>query len=246
MALAGIFTNPQFQVVLRALNQKKGIDVLSAPKVTTKSGSSATVEVIREFRYPSEYEPPQVPQTTGSGTQPITPATPTSFEMKPVGVRLEVEPTVGSDNYTIDLRLVPEVTEFEGFINYGSPILNRGVVVTENVINYPVFSERKVETSVSIYDGQTVVLGGLMREDVQKVNDKTPLLGDIPMAGALFRSQSDQHIKRNLVIFVTATLIDPAGQPLAAEQFVAEDLDLEEVPMPIDTVSASLEPPLPK
>ena len=246
LALAGIFTNPQFQVVLRALNQKKGIDVLSAPKVTTKSGSSATVEVIREFRYPSEYEPPQVPQTTGSGTQPITPATPTSFDMRPVGVRLEVEPTVGSDNYTIDLRLVPEVTEFEGFINYGSPILNRGVVVTENVINYPVFSERKVETSVSIYDGQTVVLGGLMREDVQKVNDKTPLLGDIPMAGALFRSQSDQHIKRNLVIFVTATLIDPAGQPLAAEQFAAEDLDLEEVPMPIDTVSASLEPPLPK
>ena len=246
LALAGIFTNPQFQVVLRALNQKKGIDVLSAPKVTTKSGSSATVEVIREFRYPSEYEPPQVPQTTGSGTQPITPATPTSFEMRPVGVRLEVEPTVGSDNYTIDLRLVPEVTEFEGFINYGSPILNRGVVVTQNVINYPVFSERKVETSVSIYDGQTVVLGGLMREDVQKVNDKTPLLGDIPMAGALFRSQSDQHIKRNLVIFVTATLIDPAGQPLAAEQFAAEDLDLEEVPMPIDTVSASLEPPLPK
>ncbi len=246
LALAGIFTNPQFQVVLRALNQKKGIDVLSAPKVTTKSGSSATVEVIREFRYPAEYEPPQVPQTTGSGTQPVTPATPTSFEMRPVGVRLEVEPTVGSDNYTIDLRLVPEVTEFEGFINYGSPILNRGIVVTENVINYPVFSERKVETSVSIYDGQTVVLGGLMREDVQKVNDKTPLLGDIPMAGALFRSQSDQHIKRNLVIFVTATLIDPAGQALATEQFAAEDLDLEEVPMPIDTVSASLEPPLPK
>jgi Type II secretory pathway, component PulD len=246
LALAGIFTNPQFQVVLRALNQKKGIDVLSAPRVTTKSGSSATVEVIREFRYPSEYEPPQIPQTTGSGTQPITPATPTSFEMKPIGVRLEVVPTVGPDNYTIDLQLVPEVTEFEGFINYGSPILNRGIVVTENVINYPVFSERKVSTEVSIYDGQTVVLGGLMREDVQKVNDKTPLLGDIPLAGALFRSQSDQHIKRNLVIFVTAKLIDPAGQALAVEQFAAQDLNLEEVPMPIDTVSASLEPPLPK
>ena len=246
LALAGIFTNPQFQVVIRALNQKKGIDVLSAPKVTTKSGSSATVEVIREFRYPAEYDPPQIPQETGSGETPITPATPTSFDMKPIGVSLEVEPTVGSDNYTIDLRLVPQVTEFEGFINYGSPILNRGLIVTENVINYPVFSERKVETSVSIYDGQTVVLGGLMREDVQKVNDKTPLLGDIPMAGALFRSQSDQHIKRNLVIFVTATLIDPAGQALAAEQFAADDLNLEEVPMPIDTVAASLEPPLPK
>lgn len=244
LALAGVFTNPQFQVVLRALNQKKGIDVLSAPKVTTKSGSSATVEVIREFRYPAEYEPPQIPQTTGSGTQPITPATPTSFEMKPTGVRLEVEPTVGADNYTIDLRLVPEVTEFEGFINYGSPIVNRGVTVTDNVINYPVFSERKVETSVSIYDGQTIVLGGLMREDVQKVNDKTPLLGDLPLAGALFRSQSDQHIKRNLVIFVTATLIDPAGQPLAANEMLVEDTGFED-DLPLDTAAAGFEPALP-
>jgi len=244
LALAGVFTNPQFQVVLRALSQKKGVDVLSAPKVTTKSGSSATVEIIREFRYPNTYSPPEIPQSTGSGTQPITPATPTEFTMKPVGVRLEVQPTVGTDNYTIDLLLAPEVTEFEGFINYGSPILNRGVVVTENVINYPVFSERKVETSVSIYDGQTVVLGGLMREDVQKVNDKTPLLGDLPMAGALFRSQTDQHIKRNLVIFVTATLMDPAGQPLAGGQDYVEDAEL--AASPLDSTTASLEPPLPQ
>lgn len=243
LSLAGVFTNPQFQVVLRAINQKKGIDVLSAPKVTTKSGSSATVEIVREFRYPSEYEPPQIPQSTGSGTQPITPATPTTFQMKPIGVRLEVEPTVGSDNYTIDLRLLPEVSEFEGFINYGSPILNRGVVVTENVINYPVFSQRKVETQVSIYDGQTVALGGLIREDIQKVNDKTPLLGDIPLAGVLFRSQADQHIKRNLVIFVTARLMDPAGQPLAASQAA---LAGEEMPMDTSVLPPNIEPPLPQ
>ena len=245
LALAGVFTNPQFQVVLRALNQKKGIDVLSAPKVTTKSGSQATVEIVREFRYPEEYDPPQVPQQTGGGgAQVVTPATPTTFTMKPVGVRLEVEPTVGSDNYTIDLRLLPEVTEFEGFINYGSPISNRGVVVTENVINYPVFSERKVETTVSIYDGQTVALGGLIREDVQKVTDKTPLLGDIPLAGVLFRSQADKHIKRNLIIFVTAKLMDPAGQPLAAAaELAATSGEMTDV-APAAT-DAPIEPPLP-
>ncbi len=241
LSLAGVFSNPQFQVVLRALNQKKGIDVLSAPKVTTKSGSTAKVEVVREFRYPEEYDPPQIPQTTGRGTQPITPATPTTFTMKPIGVTLEVEPTVGADNYTIDLRLLPEVTEFDGFINYGTPIYNRGVEVTPNVINYPVFSQRKVETSVSIYDGQTVVLGGLIREDVQKVTDKTPLLGDIPLAGVLFRSQADQHIKRNLVIFVTATLMDPAGQPLAALQQEVAPEDL-----PLDSSLSAVEPPLPQ
>ena len=50
--LAGVFTDPQFQVVIRALNQKKGVDLLSAPKVTTKSGQRAIIEVVREFRYP--------------------------------------------------------------------------------------------------------------------------------------------------------------------------------------------------
>jgi general secretion pathway protein D len=164
--------------------------------------------------------------------------------MKPVGVTLEVEPTVGSDNYTIDLRLLPSVTEFEGFINYGSPIKNRGVVVTENYINYPVFSERKVETSVSVYDGQTVALGGLIREDVQKVTDKTPLLGDIPLAGVLFRSQADKHIKRNLMIFVTAKLMDPAGQPLAAAT-AQEDAGLIVDPLAPASPLAPVEPPLP-
>jgi general secretion pathway protein D len=243
LSLAGIFTNPQFQVVLRALNQKKGIDLLSAPKVTAKSGGSARVEVVREFLYPNEYSPPEVPQTTCSGTQPVTPATPVAFDKKDIGVILNVEPTVGPDRRTIDLSLTPEVTEFEGFINYGSPILNRGIVVTENVINYPVFSQRKVETAVSIYDGQTVVLGGLIREDVQKVTDKTPILGDIPLAGALFRSQADQHIKRNLIIFVTANLMDPSGQPLAAAAQLAEQTaDLAGLPSPLD---GPVEPPLP-
>jgi len=242
LSLAGVFTNPQFQVVLRALNQKKGIDVLSAPRVTAKSGGRARVEVVREFLYPNDYAPPEIPQTTGSGTQPVTPATPTAFDKKDIGVILDVEPTVGPDKRTIDLTLNPEVTEFEGFINYGSPILNRGIVVTENVINYPVFSQRKVETSVSIYDGQTVVLGGLIREDVQKVTDKTPILGDIPLAGALFRSQADQHIKRNLIIFITANLMDPSGQPLSA----GENLD-ELASLPVETAPSisPVEPSLP-
>ena len=64
--LAGVFTNPQFQVVIRALNQKKGIDLLSAPSVTTKSGQRAIIEVIRELRYPRTYTAPQVPSISSS------------------------------------------------------------------------------------------------------------------------------------------------------------------------------------
>ncbi|PYK27590.1 MAG: type II and III secretion system protein, partial [Verrucomicrobia bacterium] len=73
-------------------------------------------------------------------------------------------------------------------------------------------------TSVSVYDGQTVVLGGLMREDVQKTEDKTPILGDIPLIGRAFRTNVDQHIKKNLVIFVTARIVTPAGLPLNEEE----------------------------
>ncbi|MEN3371240.1 MAG: ral secretion pathway protein [Verrucomicrobiota bacterium] len=253
--LSGVFTDPQFQVVIRALNQKKGIDLLSAPRVTTKSGQRAVIEIVREFRYPTQFQPPQIPQnfrgdtitdnglSTGgrtSGAFPVTPTTPTAFETRNTGVTLEVEPVVGPDGITIDLNLVPQVVEFEGFINYGSPIQTTStnflgqtstVILTPNVINQPIFSTRKVTTSVSVWDGQTVVLGGLMREDVQKTEDRTPILGDIPIVGRLFRTNVDQHIKRNLVIFVTARLVNPGGQPVNSTEEIEESEDVIEPPI---------------
>lgn len=242
---AGIFTDPQFQNVIRGLSQKKGVDLMSAPSVTTKSGTRATMEVTREFIYPTEFDPPRLPQGGGlaigggggGGQQIATPTTPTAFEMRQTGVRLEAEPTVGADGNTIELTLAPEVVEFDGFINYGSPILSPSSqsvlpiqlggggdttayvplaqperMITPNIINQPVFSVRKVTTGVSIWDGQTVALGGLIREDVQDVQDKVPILGDLPFIGRLFKNESEQHYKRNLMIFVTAHLIDPSGQ----------------------------------
>src|SRR4029077_5469643 len=178
-----------------------------------KSGQRAIIEVIRELRYPRTYTAPQVPAISsnqiGGGTVPVsvTPTNPQEWETRNTGVTLEVEPVVGGDATTIDLNLIPQVVEFEGFINYGSPIsavgvtsaagisISTPVVLTQNVINQPVFSTRKVTTSVSVYDGQTVVLGGLMREDVQKVEDKTPIIGDIPLIGRAFRTNVDQHNK---------------------------------------------------
>jgi general secretion pathway protein D len=230
--LSGVFTDPQFQVVIRALNQKKGVDLLSAPKVTTKSGQRAVIEVVREFRYPTTFTPPQVPSITGGGSgtgtvsiSVVTPTTPQTFETRNTGVTLEVEPVVGPDGVTIDLNLVPQVVEFEGFINYGSPIFGINpnaisgamvaqVLLTNNVINQPIFNTRKVTTNVSVWDGQTVVLGGLMSENVQKTEDRVPIVGDIPLFGRLFRTNVDQHIKTNLVIFVTAHLITPGGLPV--------------------------------
>ena len=143
----------------------------------------------------------------------VNPTTTAAFAMRPVGFSMEGDPVIGPDGYTIDLNLVPQVVEFEGFINYGSPItasvtnpltgISTNNVITPNVINQPIFSTRKVTTSVTIWDGMTISIGGLIREDVQKVQDKVPLLGDIPLVGRLFRSDVDQKLKKNLIIFVT-------------------------------------------
>ena len=262
-SIAGVGTDPVFQAIIRGLDQKKGVDLLSAPRVTTKSGNRAVIEIIREFRYATEFQPPTIPQQVGNqnngggvlggalggggnGSFPVTPTTPTAFETRNVGVTLEVEPVIGPDGFTIDMQLAPQVTEFEGFINYGSPIQSQSTnpltgvtstnIITPNVINQPIFSTRKVTTNVSVYDGATVVLGGLVREDVQKVEDKTPIIGDIPLIGRLFRSNVDSHIKRNLVIFVTARIVNAEGQPLQNDDEKEEKV--EELPLPDITPGA--------
>ncbi|MFM7182090.1 MAG: Amuc_1098 family type IV pilus outer membrane protein [Verrucomicrobiales bacterium] len=251
LSIAGLLTEPQFQVVIRALDQKKGTDLLSAPSVTTKPGLPARIEIIREFIYPTEYDPPELPNSVGNDqvgggggvipgpgltpatvtTFPVTPATPAAFDTKNVGVTLEVDPVVGPNGFTIDLTLTPEVVEFEGFINYGNPITSGAidglgrptqVVITENRIEMPIFSTRRVKTQVTVWDGQTVAIGGLIREDVQNVEDKVPLLGDTPIIGRLFKTKAEERFKRNLMVFVTARLIDPSGKPvnsIAGETF---------------------------
>ncbi len=82
----------------------------------------------------------------------------------------------------------------------------------------PIFSTRRVNTALTIYDGYTVAIGGLLREDVQNVEDKVPILGDIPWVGRLFQTKAEQRIKSNLVIFVTAQIIDPTGRPLRGSE----------------------------
>ncbi|MCE9587439.1 MAG: type II and III secretion system protein [Verrucomicrobia bacterium] len=270
-SVAGVFTDPQFQMVIHALNQKKGVDLMAAPKVTTKSGVKATVKIVNEFIYPRQYDPPTFSQAGGGGqggtttqnplTIPpptVTPSFPRDFTKQDLGVVLEAKPTIGPDGYTIDLELNPKVTDFDGFINYGSPINGVGYqlgtflqvpalipisqTLTTNTINQPVFSVREVNTFVTVWDGQTVALGGLIREDVQKIQDKVPILGDIPMAGRLFRSDADQKIKKNLVIFVTPRILDAEGQPRRGdteESEIVTPLGLpQEMPQPSMTSSA--------
>ena len=149
----------------------------------------------------------------------VIPTLPTDFKRRNVGVRLVVKPQITADNKTVDLSLFPEVTDFEGFINYGSPIFvanpdGTQSLLSNNEINQPVFNTRRINTKVLVHDGSTVVLGGLIRDDIQNINDKVPILGDIPLLGRLFQSKAVENTKRNLIIFVSADIYRNDGELL--------------------------------
>ena len=232
---------PEFQakILVNALKRKQGTDLLSAPRVTVMDGQLATITVAQEFIYPTDYQPAPVPGGGGGGAAgglgggvgggiTIQSATPSFDTVGPedenpgfreVGVVLEVTPTIEKYN-SINLDLKPKVTEFDGFVEYGGPSgtigtgFSTATVLTPSGILMPIFSVRKVVTQVTIFDGATVIIGGLTREEVKTVNDKIPVLGNLPLIGRFFQSSAESYQKRNLLIFVTASIVSRGGSPV--------------------------------
>ena len=137
-----------------------------------------------------------------------------TFDVQQVetGPVLDVVPYVLSDGYTINLALIPSLTDFNGYSTPPSiPSVTAGLNVVQLPIVLPDFTVRQVVTTVNVWDNQTVVLGGLISSQVLETKDKVPVLGDVPFVGRLFQSQSKSTVKKNLMIFVTATIVDPAG-----------------------------------
>jgi general secretion pathway protein D len=146
------------------------------------------------------------------------------FEIGPV---LDVVPYVNADGYTIQMTILPTLKEFLGYDDPGQFVAQvqsvgatgpaSGTALTQPT-PLPKFRLRQVATTAMVWDGQTVVLGGLIAENVQKTKDKIPVLGDLPFLGRFFRSEANITSKKNLVIFVTPTLIDPAGNRLHSDE----------------------------
>ncbi|MEN8866964.1 MAG: hypothetical protein ABF381_15390, partial [Akkermansiaceae bacterium] len=230
LSLRAIIDNSAHEILMRGLSQKKGVDVMVRPEVVTRSGQNAVVQSVVEFPYPEDFEPPQIPnQVSGGGI--VTPATPTNFTYRNLGVELEVLPQVGPDRRIIEVSVNPVVTDFEGFINYGTPIVgssdtttidlvnqtvaSRSVFgeITANAILKPLFRTTRGNTSVRVVDGQTIVMGGMIEELRKEIHDKVPILGDLPFVGRMFQSNGISYEKRAVLIFVNVELTDPAGNP---------------------------------
>lgn len=213
-------------VAIRAIEESAGSDLMSSPSLTVLDGKTAVIKVAQLLRYPQAYGDIQSNVGNGGGgaggigtantSVAITAGTPQDFTVQEVGVTLEVTPTVAADD-SIALNLKPKVTEFEGFVEYGgtSVALTGGVTVTvPSGFFQPIFSTREVTTDVTVFDGATVVIGGLTREEVKTVDDKVPVLGNLPLIGAAFRSTGKSVQKRSLMVFVTANLVSPGGATL--------------------------------
>lgn len=197
-----------------ALDQSQTAEVLSSPKVTTKSGSKALVKMVNQDYYPTTWTAPSLTLTTNGITGNF--GSPTFAGPTDLGMILEVTPTVSPDNHTILLDLKPKVDAFAGWQDYSYNIsVDTGNGVTTNY-NIPLkmanISRRNMDTSVKVYDGETVVLGGVITDNATYVDDIMPVIGELPLIGRLFSSKYKNVVKKNLLIFVTARLVTPDGK----------------------------------
>jgi general secretion pathway protein D len=249
LTIGAVIDGTGLAAIIEAINNLQGVSLLSAPSVTTQNGLKANIDIVQEFPYPTSFDKPKLSNSSNiaysSGTDddgnvtaglPLVlaiPPTPREFVTQDVGVSLEVKPTTYPDQ-RIDLDITKaQVLDFDGFIDYGVPIVTRleelsppatdeGEVLTLGTINQPVFNLRSMVTNLQVLDGQTAVLGGLTREDTQEINDKVPVLGDIPLVGRLFQSKVAERTKKDLIFFITARLIRSNGKPQYVKTLNAE------------------------
>ena len=236
MDLGGTILNGmQLRAMITAISQKNSANVLANPSIILKRAQKGVIEVAQEFKYVKEYNAPQSSIRTfvpaGSGTQTAVPGPETvlgSFPSSmsdpvPIGVKMGVKPDITGNNSRVLLELEPSFIDFEGFINYGTPInsayaatyFDAAVNILTNNIQQPVFIRRDVTVpAVEVSDGYTLLLGGLLREDIQKIDEKVPLIGDVPLFGRAFQGKTEQAIKKNTLIFVTPRILRVDGQPL--------------------------------
>jgi general secretion pathway protein D len=231
-----IFDSITFSTLITAISQKNSANVLANPSIILKRGQKGVIEVTQEFKYVKEYSDPQssirtvIPAGGGAvnsgipGPETVIGSFPSQIsDPVPIGVKMGVKPDVTGDNSRVLLELEPSFIDFEGFINYGTPIFSafaastygQQILILTNNINQPVFIRRDLTLpAVEVSDGYTLLLGGLLREDIQKIDEKVPILGDIPIFGRGFQGKTEQAIKKNTLIFVTPRILDVSGQPL--------------------------------
>jgi type IV pilus assembly protein PilQ len=186
---SAVFNADQFRFVVSALKTLNDTKLVSNPTVVTLNNSEASINIGEEFPVPNYTYNQERGSFEVSG-----------FAYKPIGVILKVTPQVNSAGY-IKLAVEPEVSSRNGTVNFGGA----------GGAEIPIIGVRKTKTQVTIKDGYTLGLGGLVESTAIEDENKVPLLGSIPGLGRLFRSNSHDKTNRNLIVFITARTLKPDG-----------------------------------
>jgi len=218
----GILTDPQFQAVLHALELKSDARTLSAPKVIAVNNRPSFIRIGRDLAYVSDVDITRESYGTGEDRNELLIRDPV-VETLETGYQLEATPSVGRDRRDINLRLRPEIVELIRFREITQTIVNTNQTGTSGTaadalpfggIEFPELARSLIETEVVVQSGETVVMGGLMRQREQENVRGVPLLSSLPILGKLFSRTSVTQEKENLLVFVTATLISQRGEDL--------------------------------
>jgi type IV pilus secretin PilQ/predicted competence protein len=182
-----ILTVPQMSIALQALNEDSDAEFLANPRIVTADNMQAKIEIIRNQPVPQLNFNEQTATAVFGG-----------FLDKKFGNTLVVKPSVNKDNF-ITLAVKPEISNKVG----DQPFTFAGAQVFS-----PIIDTRSLDSNVLIKSGDTLAIGGLLQDEVSKSRTKVPLMGDIPVLGYLFQNRINQRVKRNLLVFVTPTIID--------------------------------------
>ena len=170
------------RALLTALQSSSDVNVLSMPQILTLNKQKAKIVVAQNVPFVTGTS-----QTAGAVTQ-------RQIQRQDVGVTLEITPEILEGN-RVKMDIRQEISTLEETVQ--EVLIELG----------PTTNKREATTTVIVSSGQTVVIGGLMRDDITKVVRKIPLLGDIPLLGWLFKFQSKRQVKSNLLIFITPYIV---------------------------------------
>jgi type IV pilus assembly protein PilQ len=186
-SMFAILSIPEFSATLQALNEDGDAEFLANPRVVTADNQQAKIEILRNQPVPQLNFNEQTATAVFGG-----------FQDKTFGNTLIVRPSINKDNF-ITLQVKPEISNKVQDFHFAF----NGADVTS-----PIIDKRTLDSSVLIKSGDTLAVGGLISDQVSKSRTKVPLLGDIPGIGYAFQSHANERHKRNLLIFVTPTIID--------------------------------------
>ena len=206
-----------YTVNVNALNQLSSADALASPRIITLPGVSASIKMVRKVPFVDEYDEGEREESDGgensSGYRSYTYKGPMPSFQDPteLGITMEVLPEINKEAGKITLELKPLVRTQVGWTTW-SYVQPDG---TAEAMRKPILAERLIQTKVTVNDGKTIVVGGVVDDTANTLDDKIPILGDLPLVGRFFQSRYTNADKRHLLIFITCRLINPDGTPYA-------------------------------